>query len=355
MSTIQPTQVHHNKQDNEKRQVTSTQAMWWGILFSFLFTALIWALNSRFATMELLPDQGAAWYYWKLPEPTVWTRLSAWGSYVVHQVLIWGLIYIAQKNKSKYTKGLHNFNIAALAINAVFIFWHLIQTHIWYDGLAQDTSVFSSQLSVIIMLVAVLLMENQRRGLFFGKKVGFLKETGRVMRKYHGYLFSWAIIYTFWFHPMLGEGQHLIGFLYTFLLMLQGSLFFTRIHVNRWWMVTQEVSVTIHGTMVAFMHDQPWPMFLFGFLGLFIVTQMHGLGLSKRMRWLFAGLYVAGVLVVYNWRGWEMLNEIVRIPLIEYLSVFVLALIIWLLMKGWSLGGRLFNGQPRQREWGTAD
>lgn len=315
--------------------------MWGSIVFSALFTVLIGMLNYRFDAIMLLPDTGAAWYKWKLPDPSFITRFSAWASYTLHQLLMWYLIYLAQTRKLSYTKGLHPLNVAALLGNAFFICWHLVQSHIWYDGLAQDVSVFSSQWSVIILLVAVLLMENQRRGLFFGKKVSLLKETGRVVRKYHGYVFSWGIVYTFWFHPMVGEWQHLIGFFYIFLIMIQSSLFFTRTHVNKWWMLVQEVTVTIHGTMVAYLHGQAWPMFLFGFLGLFIITQMHGLGLSKRIRWGFTGLYIAGILLVYNHRGWDKLDEILRISLGELIMVFILAGIVWVLMKIWSLLGAL--------------
>jgi len=123
----------------------------------------------------------------------------------------------------------------ALAASAFFILLHFVQTHIWYDGLAQDVSIFSSQGSVIVLLVWVLLMENNRRGMFFGKKLPIKQEIIRFARKYHGYFFAWATIYTFWYHPMVNTSGHLIGFLYMFLLMLQGSLFFTRIHTNRWW------------------------------------------------------------------------------------------------------------------------
>ena len=41
-----------------------------------------------------------------------------------------------------------------------------------------------------------------------------------VARKYHGYYFAWAIIYTFWYHPMEITGGHLLGFFYMFLLLL---------------------------------------------------------------------------------------------------------------------------------------
>ena len=53
------------------------------------------------------------------------------------------------------------------------------------------------------------------------------------MRKYHGYVFAWATVYTFWYHPMENTAGHLIGFFYMFLLLLQGSLFLTRIHINK--------------------------------------------------------------------------------------------------------------------------
>ena len=329
-----PNSAKTKPQRQREHPILGQRAMWGGVLFSLLFTLLIWAIGGRLDAIELLPDQGASWYYWKLPEATAWTRISTWGSYTLHQITFWWLIYYAQKSKIRYATNLHKVNRWALALNAFFIFWHLIQTHIWYDGLAQDVSVWSSQWSVIIMLVAILLMENQRRGLFLGKKVNALKETGRAMRKYHGYLFSWAIIYTFWFHPMVAEGQHLIGFLYMFLLMLQGSLFFTRIHLNKWWMVVQEVTVLFHGTLVAILHQQAWPMFFFGFFGLFIVTQMFGLGLKKWQRWVFLAVYVGSMIVIYSLRGWSTAYEVVFIPLGEYALVFVMAGVIWLLMKG---------------------
>jgi hypothetical protein len=36
-------------------------------------------------------------------------------------------------------------------------------------------------------------------------------------------------------------------------------------------------------------------------------------------------LFVSGTLIVYSSRGWIQLNEVLRIPIIEYLLVFVLA------------------------------
>jgi hypothetical protein len=330
-------------------------AFWAGIAFSLLFTGIIWLAGERLNSIPLLPDQGASWYYWKLPAPTWITRATAWGFYLAHQITIWALIWYAQKNNLRYTTGLHKVNLWALAATAFFILLHFVQTHIWYDGLAQDVSIFSSQGSVIVLLVWVLLMENNRRGMFFGKKLPIKQETIRFARRNHGYFFAWAAIYTFWYHPMVNPSAHLIGFFYMFLLLLQGSLFFTRIHVNRWWTLLMEFTVLIHGTLVAVMQGKGmWPMFFFGFAGMFVITQMHGLGLKMWQKWLVLAAYIASVTLVYSQRGWGQLNEIVRIPAIEYLAVIVLALIfgggLWVAKK---IRGGGDTDQPQKAE-GTA-
>jgi hypothetical protein len=301
-------------------------ALWGGIAFSLAFTGLIWWAGGRLASVPHLPQQGPWWYYWKLANPTFWSHFTAWMFYALHQIALWSLIFYAQTRVKKYSSGLHPVNVAALGVNAFFILLHFVQTQIWYDGLAQDVSVFTSQGSVILMLVAILLMENQRRGLFFGHKVSFLKRMGAFARQYHGYLFAWATVYTFWYHPMENTIGHLAGFLYMFLLLLQGSLFLTRLHVNKWWTLTQEILVGIHGTLVALMQrNNTWAMFAFGFAAIFVITQMFGLNFSRLRRGIILGVFLVATLAVYSQRGWVKLNEVLRIPLIEYLAVFVMA------------------------------
>jgi len=323
----------------EDRGITSSFGLWAGIIFCVVYTLVIWALEPFVPKVNFAPDTGFAHYLWKLPDPNFLTRLSAWTGYTLHQALIWGCIYYGQSRKLKYTGGLHPVNIVALGGNAVFVFLHLLQTHIWYDGLAQDVHIMTAQGSVIILLVAVLMMENQRRGLFFGKKLGLIYEPGRALRKYHGYFFSWAVIWTFWYHPMETTSGHLMGTLYTCLLMLQGSLFFTRAHVNKWWTISLETIVLVHGTMVAVMATSSgdmWPQFFFGFFGVFIVTQMHGLGLRKWLRWTFIAAYLVSVFIVFSTRDLVELNQLVAVPAVEYSLVFVLALFIWCVL--WVVG-----------------
>lgn len=304
-----------------------------GVLISAALTAAVWSLGFGLDDVVLRPDRGASWYYWQLPDPTFLSRLTAWTGYLLHQVVVWGLILYAQTRVRRYSVGLHPINVVALLANLGFVVLHTVQTHLFYDGLAQDVSIFSSQGSVILLLVTVLLMENRRRGLFLGKPIPFRKVVIDTVRRYHGYLFSWAVIYTFWYHPMESTSGHLIGFFYIFLLLVQGSLFLTRFHTNRVWTVVLELMVAVHGTLVAVMNsgrDGMWPMFLFGFLGVFVLTQMHGLGWSRRVRVLVGVGYVIAVVGVYATRDIAAVHEVIRIPVIEYAGVFAIALLVWL-------------------------
>jgi hypothetical protein len=315
-----------------------------GILFCAAYVVLIRTLAPFLPPVAFAPDTGFAHYYWKLTEPTVWSRLTAWGGYILHQVSIWGLMYYAQEKGLKYSDKLHPVNVLALGLNAVFILLHLLQTHLFYDGLAQDTHIMTSQGSVIILLAMVLVMENQRRGLALGARAPMMQEAGRAMRKYHGYIFSWAIIYTFWYHPMESNVGHLWGTFYTTLIMVQGSLFFTRVHVNKWWTTLMEVLVLVHGTVVALMlgDGEAWAQFFFGFLGVFVITQMYGLGLPKWMRWVFWFAYIAGAAAAFHFdRGWGNINEMFRVPLVLYALAFLFAaLTLAIMMLGRAVARR---------------
>ena len=323
-------------------------AFWGGITFSLLFTALIWLTGGWLDTIALQPDQGSTWYYWQLPSPTVWSQATAWGGYLLHQLFMWGTILYAQRNPKPYIAGLHPINVVALFGNALFIFLHFVQTQLWYDGLGQNTSLLSTEASVVLLLVVVLLMENRRRGLFLGKKAPIAGGMIDFCRRYHGYVFAWAIAYTFWFHPMVATSAHITGFLYMFLLLLQGSLFFTPMHLNRWWTVILEVAVAVHGTVVVAMagSNAVWA-FVLGFFGLFVLTQMHGLKLSTWARWGIAALYGASILVAFTLRGEATIRDVLLVPAIEYGLVAILAALIGvgMLMRRWFVKG--IHAMPR--------
>lgn len=112
---------------NSAPHFDSNRAVWIGVAFSFAFVGLIWLTGELWLDPPpFAPRQDAAWfpvlwYHWQLAEPTFWTRATAWGGYILHQVIIWSLIWRAYRQGLKYTSGLHRVNIAALITNAVFI------------------------------------------------------------------------------------------------------------------------------------------------------------------------------------------------------------------------------------------
>ena len=152
-----------------------------------------------------------------VPEATVGTRAVVWICYLVHQCLIWGIIYKAQKEHERnttYHTQLRWYNVWSFVVNCCGYLLHLLQTHTTYDALAQDVTEASSQASVIMLLVMILLMEYKTRGLFLGWPANastarcwhFPLHPLELMRKYHGYAFSWATIFTLWYHPMEPTG-----------------------------------------------------------------------------------------------------------------------------------------------------
>ena len=287
----------------------------------------------------LLPDTGAAWYYWKLPAVDLWATITMWSGYLIHQIVVWYLVFKLRDQENLAKDRIGQYNLWLLVVNAIFIVIHLIQTTFFYDGLAQFVPVMSSQGSVIVMLVMILIMMNGRRGLFFGKKVWLPEKGTYLVLKTHGYFISWAVIYTFWFHPMEGTMGHLLGFFYAFMLIVQLSLAKTSWHFNIKWITVLEVYVAFHGAVVAINAENGmWPMFFFGFMMMFIVTQIFGVIKNRiAIAGVFAG-YAALVFVTYSGSlnhlftgtdvGWVDIHQITWILLILYVLVFVL---VWLL------------------------
>ncbi len=310
---------------------------WWGLVGVALLFALVLLAGPYSEGVNIGPDRGNFWYYWQRADADLLSRLSAWLPYALHQLSIWFLIARARAARPRYVFGLHRFNALALAINAAFIVLHVVQTRLFYDGLAQDVHELTAMMSVILMLLLILLMENRRRGLFFGWGPKFLDSAGDAVRRYHGYYFSWAIIYTFWYHPVELTTGHLAGFAYMFLLMLQGSLFFTRYHTNRWWTASLELLFVVHGALVAWTIMQqgqhgPWSMFLFGGMAVFLITQLHGLGLGPRGKWLVAAPVLA-VMVAFYALFPQTLAGLPRLPAIMYSGTLLMFVVVWLLQR----------------------
>ena len=81
-------------------------------------------------------------------------------------------------------------------------------------------------------LCLIILLEYKDRGIFFGwptvehkgkisRKMRWDYGPINIIRRYHGYAIGWAAIYTCWYHPMENTVGHLLGFFYTWIIMLQ--------------------------------------------------------------------------------------------------------------------------------------
>jgi len=288
------------------------------------FVAIIAALGSRLVQFEKPVDQGSWWYYWQLAQPSFWSHLSAWGLYIAHQAFVWFTVYKLVKAGSHHDKMLR-LNWVALWGNLGFMALHLAQTHIFYDGLAQDVPVWSSQWSVIIMLVLVVYLMIPRRGIVFGLRIPVGQRLYQWIRKYHGFYISWALVYTFWFHPMEGDYGLLTGFFYMFLLFIQMSFAGTKVHNAIGWITVLELTVGLHGPAISLqkaisesgtgaVFTDGWPMFAFGFIGVFIWTGQFGFRMPKLARLGVFALYFGLAALVYSFRGYNRLFEISFIP-----------------------------------------
>lgn len=320
---------------------TDRQLANFGIIFSVIVCLAIIALGTVTIQFELAakdpaaPDMwlATAFYKWQIANPDFWSRATVWIGFALHNLLIWLTIYWAvEKSPRTYTETLKPVNYWALGINVVFIALHYLQTAFFYDGIAQDVPSWTAQLTVIMMLFIILAMENRRRGIFFGRKIPFRQEFYRWMRTYHGYAFSFAVIYTFWFHPMVFTWGHLLGFVQVILVMIQGSMMFTRMHLNKTWVVLIELLVLPHAALVAIDQGKGLIyMFAFGFLSMFIISQMHTFNLKPWVKTLAYTGFAVTILITYLFgKPFYHINEVIRIPIVEYSMIFT-TYVLWLL------------------------
>jgi len=322
-----------------------------GVLIAAAFTAVIGLTAANLSGFQIVGNTDIAFAYpWRLAEPNAAARLTAWAGYLFHNIIAWVIIYFAQREKPKFGNDLRWFNWALLATHLMFIALHILQTQFFYDGLAQDVPEVTALGSVAMMLTIIILFEAPRRGLIFGKKFKFKDGFIQIARKYHGYFFAWATIYTFWYHPTEGTWGHLMGFLYMFMLFVQGTLIFNRAHINRWWTFFLEIFVIIHGVTVAILQGTGlWPMFAFGFGAMILLTQLYGLGLNT---WAKRGIATGFIVIVVAYYALSGniggLNEVIRIPFIDYAVIFLLYGIY--LVINWIIN--LFK-RPQQIQAGT--
>jgi hypothetical protein len=202
------------------------------------------------------------------------------------------------------------------------------------------------------MLAVILILENPRRGLILGHKAGkpFTAQVTGFFRRSHMYIFAWALVYTFWFHPMATDPQLLSGFFYMFLLFTQVTLAWTWMHFNKKWIILLESYVTIHAVIVAIFNtsffNSPdmwpmWPMFFSGFAFMFVFTYMYALKTNVKIYWLVIAIYVVFLIWLYFptpiGYGRSIVNlsrlEFIWIPIILHALAWVFAGLTYLKIR----------------------
>jgi uncharacterized membrane protein YhdT len=303
-----------------------------GIAWAIALTSVIGATAAGLADFEIIGPTVPFAYPWRLVEPDQLARLTAWGGYALHQLATWAVLWAAQKQRPGFSGGFRWFNWAMLAVHTLFIGLHTLQTHLFYDGLAVDVPEVTALGSVALMLMVVLALEAPRRGLVWGHATSVPAGMFAALKKSHGTVFTWALVYTFWYHPTVGTFGHLMGFAYLFALLWQSVLLFQRSHLNRRWTLLLELLVIPHGVLVAIHQGTGlWPMFGFGFSAVFVLTQMHGLDWSSRLRQFTAAIWLIGLVATYVvMERLDQWHEVLRIPILDYGVVGLIALGFWL-------------------------
>jgi hypothetical protein len=276
-------------------------------------------------------------YRWRRADPTWLSKGSAWGGYALHQLALWACIYAAQGQRPLYSREMQPINWAALSINLAGVALRYGQYRWQYDGLAPDVPEMTSLGSVTFMLALILILEAPRRGIAFGRRDWRLERPFvDFFRRYHGYIFSWSLVYTFWFHPLEPTAGHLAGTAYLLLYLVQSSLLYTQAHLDRRWTTALEMLVVIHAVAAAKMNGGRYtPTFLFGFLATGLISQIHNFAVPEHVR---RGLYLlfggAAVATMARRRSLHRLPDVLHVPILEYGVVGILygfyLLIRWL-------------------------
>lgn len=277
-------------------------------------------------------DANVVAYAYKLKNPKLINAVVPWTGYLLHNFSIWGILYKAMNEKPEYTNHLQWFNKWMLAVNGFFIILKYSTSLMFYNGLSATLSLGWGIATVGVMLMMVLAMYTNSRGMCFGRCKGGAKtnEAARFLRKYHGVFISFALINDFWFHPFEGTAGHLLGIMNDCMLMWQMSMIYNRAHRNKWWCLALEIMVLPHSAIIALnrSNDLNRPqisgMFGFAYCLILVCTQMHGVDISKAGKWALALLFVVSCTATYGLgglRGKELkdIHEITRIPTMSYM------------------------------------
>ncbi len=304
-------------------------------LFVALFLPLLsYVVNDQVMDVTLGVKTGPFDYLWKLAYRNNTHMQVIYIAAFVHYVGNAILIMLRRRDTVFKKVEFTTYNIMLLTFNLIMILSHIILSIKYFDMLAQDYPSYTAQATVVLMLIILLLIQNSKRGFIFGYK---LKNTRalNVLYKIHGPIFLFALVYTLWYHPFVATLGHLFGFMYMYLLFIQISFTHTKIHYDTRWVGLLEAFVLIHGFAVAYFISETnlVAMFVFGFGVMITSTIIYSFSKNKAGNIAIFVLLLVIAIVYYQTVGISRINEIVRIPVIEYGGALVIYWLIILVQK----------------------
>lgn len=138
--------------------------IWTGARISAALTAIIGLTAANLSGFEIVGKTVPTAYPWRLIGTNVAAHLTAWAGYLLHNILAWGIIVFALRQKPLYGNDLRWFNWALIGVNIVFALFHMAQTQYFYDGVPEITALGP----VVVLLVFIMVPETPRRGLMIG-------------------------------------------------------------------------------------------------------------------------------------------------------------------------------------------
>lgn len=298
------------------------------LVFSLLLYPFSMIFNSH---IKFSPDRGPSWYLWKTTHWDWVNVICVWSLFIIHFI---GNIYLIIKIQRFKPRGFNNFHVKLYFFNVIFIILHYVQTALNFDGLAKYIPIWTSQGSVIVLLVVMLVMLSPLRGFIFGKKIN--SSIVKPLYPIHGFFFVFAITLTFWYHPLYFTFGHLLGFIYIFILMAQYMMVTLKPHTNIKWLSLIETFVFIHAIVIAVVVQKSanWEIFAFGFATIFMFSTIYGLIKNKnliiKLQIGFGLIYITYyiITIILGMNKLFDLVQIIFIPLTEYGFALLLILIL---------------------------
>jgi hypothetical protein len=289
-------------------------------------------------------------YPWRDPRgPDTLRRAVTWVCYLSHQLCSLLCVYVAKRSRStgtaQYTTKLSPANIWALGMNFSFFAMRFVHSAWSLDGLSGELPFWAPELAGLLIVIVIMLMENESRGLVFGWRWPLHEAGSYLAKRYHGYIFSFFIVQALWYHPTLSITSHAVEYAHLALLLTQSSLFYTRQHLNPYWKALLETMIVLHAIPLAETplsiytlvpeSSRAWCAFLFGLLIVICATPLFGLPAYAKLRSHYKVvpiLTVLGSIIgVYYRDSFKDLQLLLLIPGLLYMGtmVFSSALMAW--------------------------